>query len=69
MPYKHLPKFALDNQVRLFGWPVDRVPQFPGEPSFDVDKVRKREWEYLRQAGVVDKTMGIEGWSAGMSGF
>jgi hypothetical protein len=69
MPYKHFPKFALDNQVRLFGWPVDRVPQFPGDLSFDVDKVRKREWQHLWQAGVVDKTMGVQAWSAGMSQF
>jgi hypothetical protein len=69
MPYKHLPKFAFDNQVRLFGWPVGSIPQFPGEPSFDVDKVRKGEWQHLWQAGVVDKTMGIEPWSASMSEF
>jgi len=69
MPYKYLPKFALDNQVRLVGWPVDCVPQFPGESSFDVDKVRKREWQHLWQAGVVEKTMKVEPWSAGMSQF
>ena len=67
MPYKHLPKFALDNQVRLFGWPVDRVPQFPGDLSFDVDKMLKREWEHLWRAACVDKSMGIEPWFAGMS--
>jgi predicted RecB family nuclease len=69
MPYKHLPKFALDNQVRLFGWPVERVPRFPGDPSFDIDKMLKREWEYLWQAVVLDKSIGIEPWSAGTSEF
>ena len=67
MPYKHLPKFALDNQVRLVGWPVDCVPQFPGEPSFDIDKVWKREWQHLWQARVVEKMMKVEPWSASMS--
>jgi len=67
MPYKHLPKFALDNQVRLFGWPVERILHFPGDPSFDVDKMLKREWEHLWRAGISDKSMGIEPWSPGTS--
>ena len=66
MPYKHLPKFALDNQVRLFGWPVECVLHFPGNPLFDVDKILKREWEHLH-ASTSDKTMGIEPWSPGAS--
>lgn len=69
MPYKHFPTFALDNHVRLVGWPVENVPRFPGDSLFDVDKMWKREWEYLWQAAVVNQFMRIESWSAGMSKF
>ena len=69
MPYKHFPMFALDNHIRLFGWPVERVLHFPGNPLFDVDKMVKREWEHLWQVGIVKQDMGIETWSAGMSEF
>ena len=48
------PTFALDNHIWLFGWPVECVPHFLGDPLFDGDKMVKREWEHLWQVGIVN---------------
>ena len=69
MPYKHFPTFTLDNHIQLVGWPVEKVPWFPGNSLFDVDKMLKRQWEHLWQAVIAKKCMAIETWSAGMSKF
>lgn len=65
-PYKLWGQFALENRLRIKGWPMNDVAVYPGDRNLKLSELVIREWRVLFNAVLVSGRLCIERWAAGM---
>lgn len=62
--YAHLHEHLYRDQIRLVGWPSDKVPLAPGA-GFNSQSQHKTQWQPLESA-MLDGSLSIEPWTKGI---